>query len=739
MTSIPSVKESNSNDTIKHNSSSSSRVPWHWGWSAVIAAITLITLAFRYALPIRDGDLWWHMLYGKYFLDNKTLIADHTIFSWTRTTNDTIYCTWLPDIFFYLLHKMAGLPGIFAFRYLCLLVLVLACFFYARKLKIVAHPLVWFICLLGVIMSYTAAFDKPEILSFVFMTLLVWNWWHIRNSGADVWKNCYYFPLIMLLWVNTHGGFVFGAVFLALISFGEVLNTWLSPQNALPSRIRKHLVIALLLVAITPLLNPYGYRYPLQLFSDLQPNPENISYNNKIAAYSAPFLSDDVFNFAICADLAICMLAVFYCRNLRKAEWSSLLVNLVFSFLYTRFMRTTFYWGPVFLFSSLDLLAGRPLIPLEGRYGRSANRLLPVLVTIAGVWLAGDSLYKLTLTPEKFLWMGFGICESNPVAEAQYIKKYYPKSRIGNTYDQGAYLLWELWPENKVFFDARHFPYRKWSDDYFSFAQGINVGEFVKRHPCDLWCVSLDNTTTNLWFMASPDWKLAYYGKSAAVFVRKEISLPTHTPIASPALSTLRSPSSAITALSFALNIQDWVTASQILARMQQEFTFFSQKSMVRKAEIFALGFHAYYQHDYKRAVKLFDSMYPDVMISNTTYAYSLIHLSAEAWEKKDGGLARTLNQKAWSLYPGYYINIYNAGAMNWYDWQSSILDTEDVSLSDPGEGGKIPHDLWKFQLRQFLDRAPNTSMIQAYRDSAQQMMDNSFVGRPTLMVPPPP
>lgn len=706
--------------------------PWHWAWALVLGLVTVITLAFRYAMPVRDGDLWFHMLYGKYFLENKTLVADHTIFSWTPSSNEIIYCTWLPDICFYLLHKTAGLPGIFSFRYLCLFSLVLASFLYARKLKISTHPLFWFMLLLAVLMSYTAAFDKPEILSFVYMTMVGWNWWHIRSSGEEAWKSCYLFPFVMLLWVNSHGGFVFGAVFLALVGLGELLNTWLSPQNILAPRIRKHLIIALLLAAITPLLTPYGYHYPLQFFNQ-QLASENVNYRN-IGAYSAPFLFEDMFYLSVCADLSIVLLVILFCRNLRAVEWSSLLANLVFAFLYTRFLRTTFYWCPIFLFSGLHLLAITPVVFPARKYGRVANRLFPIFVTAASLCLAGDSLYKIFIAPERFLWMGFGISESNPVDEARYIKKYFPKGRIGNTYDQGAYLLWELWPENKVFFDARHFPYRQWSNEFFEFIYGKKVGDFVEKNPCDLWCVSLEHTETYLWFVSSSDWKLAYYGKNAAVFVRQGTPLPEDSPIASPSLSTQKSTTSAVTALTFALNIQDWQTADRILARMREEFTFFSQKELARKAEIFAKGFRAYYQHEYEKAVAMFDSIYPDVMVSNVTYAFSLIHLSAEAWERGDGALARKLNQKAWPLYPGYYMNIYNAGAMNWYDWQKTNLGGSDATGQAPDK--TIDPELWRYQLQQFLDRSPQTIKTDSYRQFAQDMLRNTFAGYPALMVP---
>ena len=88
-------------------------------------------------------------------------------------------------------------------------------------------------------------------------------------------------------------------------------------------------------------------------------------------------------------------------------------------------------------------------------------------------------------------WMGFGIGYMNPVAEAKYIKKHFPKVRIGNTYDEGAYLLWELWPQNKVFIDARYFPFRGWLDEYWKVFHG-NIGyqyperveRFINKYDC---------------------------------------------------------------------------------------------------------------------------------------------------------------------------------------------------------------------------------------------------------------
>lgn len=707
-------------------------VPWHWGWSAVLAALTLITLAFRYALPIRDGDLWFHMLYGKYFLDNKTLIADHTIFSWTPTTNDTIYCTWLPDIFLYLLHKSIGLPGIFAFRYLCLLVLVLACFLYARKLKIAAHPLTWLMCLLAVIMSYTAAFEKPEILSFVFMSLLAWNWWHIRSSGEAAWKHCYLFPCIMLVWVNSHGGFVFGAVFLVLIGSGELLNTWLSPHNSLSPRLRRHLTFALLLAAVMPLLTPYGYRYPLQLMYDFLPTDENFNYNNKIAAYCGTFRFGDSYNFSICADLSIALLIMLYCRNFKDIEWSSLLANLVFAFLYTKFFRTTFYWVPVFLFSSLNLLAVRPLLPAEWRGTSFFNRLFPLVVLMAAGWLSADTLYKAVVMPELYLWMGYGISDLNPVDEAEYIKKHFSKSRIGNTYDQGSYLLWKLWPGNKVSFDARHFPYRKQSDEFFAFQDGKNIVEFTNKYPCDLWCIGVQHNTLLMGLLRSKDWKLAYYGKNAAILIRKEINLPENAPRLSNTIFELKNLQGAMNLITFATNIGDFQTAEKLLAVTTRTFRYKPQANTVRWLSYYLKGIKAYHEKKYAAAVVQLRLLAdpPDYIRFIHTNCYQF--LTQKAWE--DGKLVEALKfaRKSLSLVNDNPYSLYNAGVVGWWMEKSGLDVTQSPGVNDDND-----QTTWNSFLLKFMEQSDLDQEFVEFRNTAQAILDNRQLARPSRLLIP--
>ena len=63
-----------------------------------LAALLLAVVALRFAEPVEDGDLFWHMAYGQQMLDRGTLVPDHTLYSWMPTSNHSIYCAWVSEL-----------------------------------------------------------------------------------------------------------------------------------------------------------------------------------------------------------------------------------------------------------------------------------------------------------------------------------------------------------------------------------------------------------------------------------------------------------------------------------------------------------------------------------------------------------------------------------------------------------------------------------------------------------------
>ncbi len=71
------------------------------GPTIVLAGLIVAFLALRYAGPIPDGDLFFHLAYAKQMLARGTLVTDHTLYSWTPSSNATIYCAWLAELVLY--------------------------------------------------------------------------------------------------------------------------------------------------------------------------------------------------------------------------------------------------------------------------------------------------------------------------------------------------------------------------------------------------------------------------------------------------------------------------------------------------------------------------------------------------------------------------------------------------------------------------------------------------------------
>ena len=559
------------------------RRPWHRFWSWSLGLLVLTTLGIRYAEPVRDGDLWWQMAYGRYLIENRTLIPDHTVFTWTPTEPSTIYCAWLPEIFLYLLHAAGGLPALFAFRYACLLLFVLAVWYEARRVGVVRHPLTWLICLLGVLMSQSAAFIKPEIFSYVLMTLTVLVWWHIRSSGEGAWRTCYLLPILMMIWVNSHGGFIFGAAFLCVMGLGEAANVVLSPKKAIGPRLRRHLFSALALSGLAILVTPYGWRYPDYLFSSLL--GKSIESRRVIMAYAST-LDSRAFKFHYTTYLisaGLIFLGLMWPDlKRRRPDWAVLLTNLAFAALYTRFLRTTYYWAPVFSLSAVHLLARR-----ESWFwpkGRATALGLGGVIALASVLLGARAGLDAVCRPYLSRWFGFGISYQNPVEEADFIRTHLSAYRLGNDYSSGGYLLWALWPEMKVMIDPRQFPFKKWINRYGAFQAGLEIPGFLRSFPFEVYCVRYKSRRLVTWFLQSPDWKLAFYGPSAAVFARRDIPLPEGVPPAGPGIGGIKNLTQALLVFEFAVRIQDWQSVRKELADMRERFKCPEERTKVQAA-----------------------------------------------------------------------------------------------------------------------------------------------------------
>ena len=614
----------------------------------ILIGLVLFTIAVRYAEPIRDGDLWWQMAYGKYLVENKTLVPDHTVFSWTPADVKEDYCAWISEIFLYLTYSAFGLPFMFVFRYLCLLTFLFLFYLHARRLKMEKHPFTWLIAIIGVFMSMTAAFIKPEIFSYVFICTAVFIWWRIKEAGDSQWRICYAYPVLFLVWVNTHGAFVFGATFLAVLFFGEMLNQLMNSDHRLKGTIRKHFFIAVFVSAAACFITPYTWHYIWQLINKIiLPGLATGKEGKGIASVLAyrsiftPGLKLFHYHEFFFSNIIFLLLMSFYPFRFNRIDWTLVVSNVVFAWLYCIFLRTTYFWAPVFSFSAVWLLSEKP--PFLWPEKRKFKRALEIVILTAVVFLSARACFEAVCSPFDKRWFGFGNGYQNPVYETAFIKDHFEGMNIGNDYGIGGYLMWELWPKFKIMMDPRQFPYMDWYPEYRSFISGNNINGFMEKYPADLWILRYRYPNTVRFFLRSPEWRLAYYGPICAVFVRNgspaDNMINNNIPMASEGIKEVRNINILTLLYNFAFSIKDYAGMKTISYENEKYYLCPGNKNIIHAYQELTDGVIAYRDKDYEKAAAyLMGAFQKGIYYSRDYLTNAYLNIAAEKISKEGDG-----------------------------------------------------------------------------------------------------
>ena len=419
-------------------------------WLAWLLAINgVVILGIKYSVPISDYDLWWHMAIGRHILDTGQLVVNHAIFTWTLTTAYFTYNTWIADCLLYLIYYHTGSIGIFTLKCFAYIGFFALAVYFALRGEHRLNPLIWVIISLGMVLAFVAQIAPLELFSFVFMYITVFVYFFIRAIGAKAWAICYLFPIIAILWVNSHGAFILSAAFFLSISCGEILNIWFGSPKALPAPLRIHFFIALALCLPALLLNPYGYELPLNIISgkfystsELETFAHAIGGWEPTSAHNVPpYYAIDY----LLAAMAIYVILIWQPLQYKHVDWVAMLAFLAYSFLYVKFTRATYFLAPVFVFISLDLLTYQ-----ENRWIWPQALIPKLMIAVLCVLSVGIIDWRgvdAARCADK-LWTGSMATSMLPVEEAEYIRQVPKLKKLGNTYNESGYFLYQLWPTN---------------------------------------------------------------------------------------------------------------------------------------------------------------------------------------------------------------------------------------------------------------------------------------------------
>jgi hypothetical protein len=410
-----------------------------------------ITFLAVFAMAARvsvDTDTWWHLRTGQWIIENRS-IPQTDPFSYTRLGESWQYPGWLVQVPLYGLFQMGG-PG--------------ALNLWTAGLVTLAFVFVWFTLsggpflrgfaiILGATVAAVYWAARPYLVTFLLAAIFLWILEDFRWRKVD---RLWWLPLLMVVWVNCHPGFVvgiliWGAYLVYALFHWLSARLWREGDESARRRVLGRLVLVGAVMLVAVIVNPYGpamysYAYKTVSIGALQDYIDEWQSPDFHAAFVQPFAWLLLLTFGVVG------------ASRRRLALTDFLLFAGFAMLGLLARRNIALFAivalPVLTRHAASLLAAaqrklgfrQPAVAPAAGISNRLNWLLLALVVLAVV------LKVLYVLPPEINNTAFQ--RGLPIAAVEHLNRIEPQGRLFNSYNWGSYLLWAL-PEYPVFIDGR--------------------------------------------------------------------------------------------------------------------------------------------------------------------------------------------------------------------------------------------------------------------------------------------
>lgn len=482
--------------------------------------LLLCTAIAMAVFPTVDPDLWWHLKTGERIVTVGIPTVDP--FSYTHAGTPWTAHEWLSDVILWSIYSAAGLPALsIAFAILAGLA-----FWIAYRSSPGRPYVAGIIMLLAIVASLPLLGVRCHVFNLFFMATFFWVVERVRVGGASQ-RALVALPMLSILWVNCHGGYLLGIALLLTCAVGEFLDGAFAATERAGSH--RSLARALILTAggclVAALVNPAGYHMWTYAFDTLT----STTMRERIAEWASPNFHERA---ALPFAAMLLLGPLLWASSPVRPNWSDRLLFLgtaaaslssrrhvgLFAIVATPILARS-------LMAILDATSARVLWAAEdGERISSPRAALNTRIVVVGmVALLVPSLLRLR-DNDRF------IAEAFPERAVDYLEREGFKERRGfNDYTWGGYLIWRGFT---VYIDGRADVYGDFLDyAYKAFHVHSDWREPLDRHQVD-WVLTSARGPLATVLETSKEWTERYSDDLARIFTRGgprvEIADPQH-------------------------------------------------------------------------------------------------------------------------------------------------------------------------------------------------------------------
>ena len=420
-----------------------------WKIIPVIFLFILIGSLMIHGLYSINQDIGRHIKTGEIIWQTKS-VPNINLFSFTVPDHSFINHHWLAEVIFYLLNLAVGLKGLIIFKVIINLLSFLLIYLAVRK-----RASIWTIVPIFVlsILIFTERTDvRPEIFSYLCLAYYLFAISKSKYENSHHWL--YALPFIQIFWTNTHIYFALGPILFFFYLIDRFIESSYDYNGGLFGFKDRHcnrpVLIIFVLVILSTLVNPNfinGALAPLKILIDYG---YSIVENQNIF-----FLTDyGISKFTISLfELSVIVFILSYVVAIRRGAKKitfEILTGLAFIILAGKMIRN---FGPyAFVFASI---ASTNFGYIKKDISKKMALTLSIITVIGLSYLSysvySDSFYNFIGSYKHFELA----IPSGAEGAVNFIKENKIKGPVFNNFDIGSYMIWKMYPDEKVFVDGR--------------------------------------------------------------------------------------------------------------------------------------------------------------------------------------------------------------------------------------------------------------------------------------------
>jgi hypothetical protein len=498
---------------------------------ALLAVLTCTNLSARL---LGDAGIGWHIRTGQLILSTHA-VPRADPFSAAMSgqpcfASEWFAWEWLYEVAVGYLDRLAGLNGV------VLLTALLIAVTFAWTLRLLLRDTNLAVAIVLILLAASASMihfqARPHVATWLFTVI----WFYILDSNENklaahrglLWL----LPVLMIFWVNIHGGFLLGLVLIIIYWVSAIWQSVQAKEDRFENFLTKtragkrarNLTIVGALCALATFVNPYGWKLHVHIYGYLSnhflmdhidefqsPNFHGVAQKCFIALLLLTLVA-----FAVdkgktgpvrLSDALLALFAVYSglyaARNIPIA--SLLLILIIGPRLSRAFQSREQSSAPSASF----------LQRMNNLDSTLRGHLWPAIAIALTIWIAfhSGSLGSNSLMDAHFDAKRF------PVAAVDYLEQHKIHDPLFAPDSWGGYLIYRLYPQTKVILDDRHDFY---GEPFLrAYLKTIHVEpgwqDFLTAHQVSCIVVPKSSALANI-LLETPRWKPIYTDNTAVVF-----------------------------------------------------------------------------------------------------------------------------------------------------------------------------------------------------------------------------